>query len=135
MKYVLSTLLFISFQMIFISCASSENTSRDSTTVRNSDVDFSNFRNLSDALRRQPGVRIDGVGDDIVIQIRGASSFGADARPLFVVDGVVMGHSYGVVNSSISMVDVSSIRVLTGSEASAYGIRGANGVIEITLKN
>ena len=120
---------------MFSSCASSENTSRESTTVSNADVDFSNFRNLSEVLRRQPGVRIDGMGDDIVIQIRGASSFGADARPLFVVDGVSMGHSYGIVNSSINMADISSIRVLSGSDASAYGIRGANGVIEITLKN
>lgn len=92
------------------------------------------FRNLSEYLRRQPGVKIDGVGDNIVIQIRGVSSFGAETRPLYVIDGVVVGHSYGNVNSSFSMNEVSSIRVLTGSEASAYGIRGANGVIEITLK-
>ena len=126
--------ILLCFSIIFNSCGTSENTQRESTAVSSTEIDFSSFRNLSDYLRRPPGVNIDGVGDNIVIQIRGASSFGAESRPLYVVDGVAMGHSYGNVNSSVSMEEVSSIRVLTGSDASAYGIRGANGVIEITLK-
>lgn len=126
--------ILLCLPLVFSSCSSSENVYRDSTSVSNSETDFSNYRNLSEYLRRQPGVRIDGVGDNIVIQIRGASSFGGENRPLYVVDGVTMGHSYGNVNSAISMSEVSSIRVLTGSDASAYGIRGANGVIEIVTK-
>lgn len=133
MKY-LAIFIFLCLPLVFNSCGSSENTQRESTSVSNSDTDFSRFRNLSEYLRRQPGVKIDGAGDNIDIQIRGASSFGGELRPLYVVDGVVMGHSYGNVNSSISMSNVSSIRVLTGSDASAYGMRGANGVIVITLK-
>lgn len=133
MKY-LPILILLSIPLVFNSCGSFQNTKGESTSVSESDTDFSKYRNLVEYLRRQPGVKVDGVGDNIDIQIRGASSFGGELRPLFVVDGVVMGHSYGVVNGSISMMNVSDIRVLTGTEASEYGMRGANGVIEITMK-
>lgn len=133
MRY-LPIFILLTLSMVFISCSTSENVYRDSESVSNSETDFSKYRNLSDYLRRLPGVKIDGVGDDIDIQIRGVSSFGAELQPLFVVDGVVMGHSYGVVNGMINMINVNSIRVLSGSEASDFGMRGANGVIVITMK-
>lgn len=133
MKYF-PIFILLCLPLVFNSCGSSEYTQRESTAVSNSDTDFSRYRNLAEYLRRQPGVKIDGMGDNIDIQIRGVSSFGADLRPLFVVDGIVIGNSYADVNSYINMSDVSSIRVLTDSDASGYGMRGANGIIEITLK-
>ncbi len=134
MRY-LPIFILLSLSLVFSSCSTSDNVYRDSTSVGNTDMDFSKYRNLAEYLKRQPGVKIDGVGDNLDIQIRGASSFGAELRPLYVVGGVVRGYSYGDVNSSINMSDVSSIQVLTGSEASEYGMRGANGVIVITLKS
>jgi len=67
-------------------------------------------------------------GSSIVIQQ--PNSFFGSSDPLFVVDGVI-------VNSidHINPVEVKSISVLTGSAASLYGVRGANGVISITLIN
>jgi TonB-dependent SusC/RagA subfamily outer membrane receptor len=67
-------------------------------------------------------------GKDIQIQ-QGHSFFGS-SEPLFVVNGVI-------VNSidNINPLEVKSIAVLKGSSAAIYGVRGANGVISITLIN
>lgn len=133
MKYI-PIFILLCLPLVFNSCGSSENTQKEPTVVNDSDTDFSQYRNLAEYLRRLPGVQIRGVGDNVNIQIRGVSSFDSETRPLFVVDGRVMGNSYAEVNRYISMRDVSSIRVLTDSDAGAYGMRGGNGVIEITLK-
>jgi len=67
-------------------------------------------------------------GRSIVIQQQ--NSFFGSSDPLFIVDGVI-------VNSidNVNPVEVKSISVLTGSAASIYGVRGANGVISFTLIN
>lgn len=67
-------------------------------------------------------------GKSLVIQQ--PNSFYGSSDPLFVVDGVVVPSI-----DNINPVEVKSIEVLTGSAASLYGIRGANGVISITLIN
>jgi len=86
------------------------------------------------------------------ITIRGATSIIGENQPLFVVDGVPIDNSTtrdidgfqsgdvaGVARSNraldIPPEDIESIKVLKGGAASAmYGLRGANGVIEITTK-
>jgi TonB-dependent SusC/RagA subfamily outer membrane receptor len=42
-----------------------------------------------------------------------------------------------IVNSidEVNPLEVKSIKVLKGSEAAIYGVRGSNGVISIALKN
>jgi len=64
------------------------------------------------------------------IQIQQGHSFFGSSEPLYVVNGVI-------VNSIdlISPLEVRSIKVIKGSAAAIYGIRGANGVISITLLN
>jgi len=64
------------------------------------------------------------------LQIHQGHSFIGTGSPLFVVNGVV-------VNSidDVNPVEVKKIKVLKGSEAAIYGVRGSNGVIDITLKN
>ncbi|MCX6321508.1 MAG: TonB-dependent receptor plug domain-containing protein [Bacteroidia bacterium] len=64
------------------------------------------------------------------IQIQQGHSFFGSSDPLFVVNGII-------VNSidNINPVEVKSITVLKGSSAAIYGVRGANGVISITLIN
>lgn len=64
------------------------------------------------------------------IQIQQAHSFFGSGEPLFVVNGVIV-PSIDQVNP----VEVKRIKVLKGSEAAIYGVRGSNGVIDITLKN
>ena len=69
------------------------------------------------------------VGD---IQIRGVRSIGANNKPLYVVDGMVIQNG-GIEN--INPQDIESIEVLKDASATAvYGSRGANGVILVTTK-
>lgn len=63
------------------------------------------------------------------ITIRGLSSFSNQGEPLFVVDGSIV-YSIDEINPN----HVQSINVLKGAAASIYGVRGAFGVIVITLK-
>ena len=116
-------------------CASTDSATNDGTNG-NEEVtsDSSGYRELADYLRRVPGVRVTGSGDNIRVSIRGTSSLTSETRPLYVVDGQIRGNSYYEVSRSIDMSEVENVRVLTGSEAAAYGVRGANGIIEIELK-
>ncbi|RLD86908.1 MAG: SusC/RagA family TonB-linked outer membrane protein, partial [Bacteroidetes bacterium] len=86
------------------------------------------------------------------ITIRGATSITGNNQPLFVVDGVPIDNSVtadddgfgsgdvaGVARGNraldINPDDIKNISVLKGGAATAlYGIRGANGVIQITTK-
>ena len=63
------------------------------------------------------------------ITIRGKNSINLSTEPLFVVDGVAVEDV-----SHINPREVKNITVLKDSAASIYGVRGANGVILITLK-
>ena len=63
------------------------------------------------------------------IIIRGKNSINLSSEPLFVVDGVAVEDV-----SYINPREVKNITVLKDSAASIYGVRGANGVILITLK-
>ncbi|WP_133463409.1 TonB-dependent receptor [Sunxiuqinia elliptica] len=68
-------------------------------------------------------------GDGGTINIRGVGSFGADATPLVLIDGLP-----GALGD-INMNDVESVSVLKdASSAAIYGSRSANGVILITTK-
>ena len=63
------------------------------------------------------------------IRIRGVGTIHGDASPLYVVDGVMVGHSADFVNPS----DIERIEILKDASATAiYGSEGANGVVMIT---
>lgn len=64
------------------------------------------------------------------VKIQQGKSFFGSSDPLYVINGVIV-QSIDNVNP----VEVKSISVLTGSQAAIYGVRGANGVISITLLN
>ncbi|TXD46665.1 TonB-dependent receptor plug domain-containing protein [Polaribacter sp. IC073] len=63
------------------------------------------------------------------IIIRGTSSLLGSSEPLFVLNNAVISKNN---IESINPSDIKSVRVLKGSEASLYGVRGAAGVIKIT---
>ena len=76
-----------------------------------------------------PGTGQPGASPNILI--RGRSSINSTNKPLWVLDGVIMGNSNPKLNPS----DVESISVLKDASATAlYGNRGANGVIIVTTK-
>jgi TonB-dependent SusC/RagA subfamily outer membrane receptor len=87
--------------------------------------EFASYSNIYDMIRgRLPGVTVSGTQ----IRVSGSSSLNVNMQPLFVVNGIIV--------SSIAHIEprtVKSIQVLKGPDASEYGMRGAGGVILITL--
>ena len=64
------------------------------------------------------------------LRLRGVSTFGANASPLIVIDGVIGGSLNTVDPNDIASIDV----LKDGSAAAIYGSRGSAGVIIITTK-
>lgn len=86
-----------------------------------------NYANIFQMIRAEvPGVTVSGS----TVQIHQGHSFIGSSTPLFVINGAI-------VNSidNVNPLEVKSIKVLTGTEASIYGLQGSNGVLSITLKN
>jgi TonB-dependent SusC/RagA subfamily outer membrane receptor len=84
-----------------------------------------------------PGIIVTRFADGgIAIQMRGpASSFFGSPAPLYVVDGVALPPEANGELVGINPYDIESIKVLKNpSDTALYGIRGGNGVIEITTK-
>jgi TonB-dependent SusC/RagA subfamily outer membrane receptor len=91
------------------------------------------YLTLADLLRRQPGVMVQGSGNNAKVAIRGGSGpSGVD--PLYVLDRVPVGNSLAQVSGMVDVNDIADINVLSGADASQYGTRGNSGVIEITTK-
>lgn len=84
------------------------------------------YSNIFEMIRQEvPGVLVS--GSSIVVQQQ--NSFFGSSAPLYVVNGVRVGSI-----SHINPREVESIVLLKGSQATIYGVEGANGVISITLK-
>ncbi|MEN8117365.1 MAG: TonB-dependent receptor plug domain-containing protein [Bacteroidota bacterium] len=99
------------------------------SSLNERNLDFSRYSNIYEIIRgRFPGVEI----RDGEIIIRGTSTFlGSDAA-LLVVDGVIVTQH---VFSSLSPADIANINILKDSSASAYGSRGANGVVIVETRS
>lgn len=85
------------------------------------------------------------------IQIRGASTFGNNNQPVYVIDGVILDNGvsgnddlnwgpnasdYGNELKNLNPDDFATVSVLKGAAATAlYGSRGLNGVVVITTKS
>lgn len=71
-------------------------------------------------------------GKSSSIRVRAYDGFGPAKPPLFVIDGVI---SDQFAFDGLDASEVDNISVLKdGASASAYGVRGANGVIVVTTK-
>jgi TonB-dependent SusC/RagA subfamily outer membrane receptor len=84
-----------------------------------------------------PGLNITRTANgEIAVQlIRGPSSFYGGNGPLYLVDDVPYQAGAGGALVGINPYDIESIKALTKPEDIAmYGVRGANGVIVVTLK-
>jgi outer membrane cobalamin receptor len=135
-------LFFIVSMMIFMNCctsskpasstadASSSNPRAVSTTEGNNGLTLVNY------LRRIPGVQVDQRGNDFSVMIRGMSSVGSNNQPLFVVNNSPVGNNYQDAVNAVDINDIKTINVLQGTEGQqTYGMRGANGVIQIITKS
>lgn len=71
-------------------------------------------------------------GSTGAITIRGQASLNGNTKPLWVIDGVIVGDGAYDLNPS----DIESMTVLKDAASTAiYGSQGANGVIVVTTKN
>jgi TonB-dependent SusC/RagA subfamily outer membrane receptor len=69
------------------------------------------------------------------VRIRGLSTFIGNTEPLYVVDGVPVRVAQGRGIDWLNTDDIARIDVLKdAASTSAYGMRGANGVVLITTK-
>jgi TonB-dependent SusC/RagA subfamily outer membrane receptor len=98
----------------------------------------SSFSTMVEMLRgRVTGLQVEeGPGGEISIRIRGDQSIYFNGEPLLVVDGVsIPAYGFSSTLRTMNPSDVRSIRVLKDlGSTSAYGTRGAHGVILISLK-
>lgn len=104
------------------------------STVKGEDLAKLPTSSVQQALQGKiPGVQVVTAsgrpGDGAVVRIRGVGTLN-DARPLYVVDGLIV-DDINFLNSN----DIENINVLKDASATAiYGARGANGVVLISTK-
>jgi TonB-dependent starch-binding outer membrane protein SusC len=108
--------------------AKKENTALSSTSVDMSSAKASSSDDIYQLLKTVPGIEFVGNNE---LRIRGTKSINLSNAPLIIVDGI----PYSGSLSNLNTKDIKSIDVLKdASTTTAYGVRGANGVIVITLK-
>lgn len=130
MKRSFAILLLSAFA---ISCGQLAQIPGDDTEVNESygsgknESKIQGYRDIYDYLEsRVAGVM---VTTDRRIVIRGVNTVNGSTDPLILVDGQEIQDL-----SSISPNDVKAVEVLKDGSAAIYGMRGANGVVVITLK-
>lgn len=130
----LAILLFGTLVLFLFGCGTSGHTS--ATQSRANDIENPDIAiSLVEHLRRVPGVQVKGSGTNASIVIRGIASITSGTEPLFVVDGQPLAGGLQYASQMVPVHDIKSIRVLKNAgETGIYGVRGANGVIEIYLK-
>ena len=81
---------------------------------------------------RFAGVQVVRVPGGFSLRIRGAGSLTGQNEPLYVLDGVALAPAPGGALLGVDPRDIQRIEVLKdAASTSAYGVRGANGVILI----
>lgn len=124
---VLSSLLF--------TCYSSQAVSGKENKPSVSEPSIENALDLTEYIRRLGEAQITGDGANATISIRGVTTINSDPNPLFVLNGNVVGRDYNQVYHMVDIQQLSSVKVLKNAgDIGIYGVQGANGVVEITLR-
>ncbi len=125
-----SLFYLIVLTFIFVNCGSTKtgttSTSSEQTTL------FS----LTDMLRSKAGVSVQGNGKGAKVRIRtGGNSLIGSSEPLFIIEGQPINGGLASAIDMVNVLDIKRINVLkSATDLASYGVRGANGVIEIVLK-
>jgi len=110
--------------------------SKNTTAISQTDLSDNQNANITwiELLQSTSGVSVSGYGNNLNIQIRAKKSMNSGNEPLFVLDDKILGNGF----QYISFVDPNMVKRISvlkdGASASAYGSRGADGVILVTLK-
>lgn len=109
---------------------------KNTTAISTTEVDPKELATVTwmELLQRTAGMTVTGQGNNLSVRIRAKKSINGDQEPLFVVNNTPVGNGF----SSIAFLDpalVKRISVLKdAASSSAYGSRGGNGVILVTLR-
>ena len=121
----------------FMACSSTrdiDNKSQVKTYNPNEIENLGQEMDLTQHLRKVPGLQVQGQGADADIRVRAASSYLSATDPLFIVDGNQI-RDYAAVYAMVNVLDIQRVNVLKdASETAFYGVQGANGVVLITMK-
>ncbi len=128
--------------LIGVSCSSPKPVESDRTRIYDQGtnpnevtVGSNNAMQLVDYLRRVPGLQITQEGTNVTVMIRGMNSISGDSAPLYVINNQAVGNSYYDATSAVDVNDIKTVNVIKGAEGQQlYGMRGANGVIQIFTK-
>ena len=131
-------IIFMWFLLLIAACSGSKQVSESDAYRPSGDFERINqpdmTLDLTDHLRKLPGVTVTGEGERARISIRGASSFNLTNEPLFLLDGIQI-NGYQNLYSMIRVQDIDHIEVLKDvADLGVYGSQGANGVIKITTR-
>ena len=118
---------------LLCACSSSSKMASDNGPSKQKEESLGRV-DLTNELRRLPGVIVRGNGASATFQVRGINSINSGTEPLFVVNGQAV-QSYATVYDIVQSDNFKSARLLKSDESSIYGVRGANGVIVIKTKN
>ncbi|MEO7713888.1 MAG: TonB-dependent receptor plug domain-containing protein [Gemmatimonadaceae bacterium] len=108
---------------------------RPASTNSTTTVKAANGKSTAELLEgRFPGVNVIRVaGGGIKVRVRQSGDFDGRGDPLYIIDGVPTEPPDGVLN--IEPNEIARIEVLKDAAAtSIYGLRGANGIVKITMK-
>lgn len=140
-SYKLALICLPLFLLLLSSCSGYRNTANSNPQQNSVGSDFIiptendySPQSWEILFRRVPGIQVMGTYPNLSLRIRGASSLNMTTKPLYVVDGIPLGHGFDNLNRATTPREVAYIQVLKGSEATIYGARGSNGVIVVSLK-
>ena len=98
-------------------------------------VEAPDGRTITDYLRNVAGVQVSGDGPSATVSIRGQNSLTLSQEPLYIIDGVQISDGLSGVYGAVSVADIDYIEVLKdAADIGIYGVRGSNGVIQITTR-
>ena len=132
-------IIILILAITFIQCSQKSYDIRSSSytslhTMKEDNIAGSIEERLAQLLRTKSGVMVIQSGSTYSIRIRGVNSLNAPTQPLYVIDGISLGHDFNVAASSMAGSHIKSVNVLKGKDASFYGTRGSGGVIVIKTK-
>ncbi len=110
-------------------CSSSKSATSQTAEVSKAPLD------LTDMLRSLGGIQVYGDGASAEITIRGHESLQGSNEPLFLLNGTPIVGGYSSIYPTVDPENIKRIDVIRGGPKSAlFGSRGANGIIDIILK-
>jgi len=126
-------LLLFCISLMMVGCGTTKSASvSDSAPLNEAPDDINRVAiSLLNRIRQLPGITMRN-GVPIFNKTNNSLSAEGASEPLYVLNGYIVGNSFRGINQLVNSVNVKKIEALTGSDASIYGSRGSNGVLQIT---